>query len=42
MLTGGHCPPIHFITDAAGGEKGKNSETRIELLETGGYVDRCV
>ena len=35
---GGHCPPIHFITNSGDGEQDKNSEVRVELLETGGML----
>ncbi len=35
---GGHCPPIHFITDDGNVEQGKSNEVRIELLETGGML----
>ncbi len=35
---GGHCPPIHFITDDGNVEQGKSNDVRIELLETGGML----
>ena len=35
---GGHCPPIHFITDSANAEHPNNSMDKVELLETGGML----
>lgn len=35
---GGHCPPIHFITDTKNTEPQNEMEDKFELLETGGML----
>ncbi len=35
---GGHCPPIHFITDSGDHKQFEKSRSRVELLETGGML----
>lgn len=35
---GGHCPPIHFITDSENSKQTEKNRNRVELLETGGML----
>lgn len=35
---GGHCPPIHFITDSENSDNHNQNEEKFELLETGGML----
>ena len=35
---GGHCPPIHFITDSGNPEQAEKSRHQVKLLETGGML----
>ena len=35
---GGHCPPIHFISESANTEKPNKSADKVALLETGGML----
>ena len=35
---GGHCPPIHFITESENPEQTKKNRNQVELLETGGML----
>ena len=35
---GGHCPPIHFITDSENSKQHNKSAGKVELLETGGML----
>ena len=39
---GGHCPPIHFITDTENTELQNENEDKFELLENWWYVDRGI